>query len=91
MRGLLAEAAADLEQVLTRLETVSQLHIPAKRALAQATVGGLLHLTYTHICDGNPERDDAVTAMAAMFIGSIAITNPAWAIEAHAQLGDSVP
>jgi len=80
--GLQASAAADLEQVLSRVEAASGLRIPAKLALAQAAVGGLLHLAYAHITEGRPKRDDAIHALSSMLIGAIAIANPQWANEA---------
>lgn len=86
VQGLLSAAATDIEQVLIRIESVGQLRIPAKGALAQAAVGGLLHLAYTHICDRHPERDEAVEALSTMLIGSIAIANPAWAVEATREM-----
>ncbi len=86
VQGLLAEAAADIEQVLSRIEVVSGLRIPAKSAVAQAAIGGILHLAHTHVCVGRPRRDEAVSALTTMFVGSIAISNPAWAAESQLEL-----
>jgi len=91
VQGQLAGFAADVAAVLERLEAAERVRITDKLPLAQASVGAVLHLAHTHLCEGAPTREEAIRTLTGMLLGSVVVSDPGWAMARMFELQGVMP